>query len=67
MFMTMAEDPNIQTIVALNFALILQLLCVAISVSVDPYVSKDNKRRVFGIILHILFLPDKIAVDAAAF
>ena len=56
MFMTMAEDPNIQTIVALNFALILQLLCVAILVSVDPYVIKDNKRRVFGIVLHILFL-----------
>ena len=47
----MITDPNIQTIVALNLALIMQLLGVTLAVATDPYISKANRRRVYAIVI----------------
>ena len=50
------EDPNIQTILALNIALVMQLAGVALAVLIDPYVKKENRLRVYHIVLLVCFL-----------
>ena len=50
------DDPNLQTLTALNLALILQILGVAILVLVDPYIKKENRVRVWVITACISFL-----------
>ena len=52
----MFEDPNLQTIAALNMALVLQLAGVAIAVMADPYIKKANRYRVYAIALIVGFL-----------
>ncbi len=52
----MSTDPNLQTIFALNMALLMQLAGVALAVLVDPYIKKDNRNRVYGIVLIVAFL-----------
>ena len=52
----MFEDPNLQTIAALNMALVLQLAGVAIAVMADPYIQKANRYRVYAIALIVGFL-----------
>lgn len=52
----MFEDANIQTIAALNMALVLQLVGVAIAVLADPYIKKANRNRVYAITLIVGFL-----------
>ena len=39
------NDPNGQILLALNFALIMQLLGALLAVAIDPYMKKDNRRR----------------------
>ena len=50
------NDPNTQTILALNLALIMQLMGVAFAVLVDPYIKKANRYRVYAIVAIVLFL-----------
>ena len=50
------SDPNIQTIFALNLALIMQMAGVALAVLVDPYIKKANRYRVYAIVGILLFL-----------
>ncbi len=50
------NDPITQTIVALNIALIMQLGGVALAVLIDPYIKKENRFRVYAIILIVSFL-----------
>lgn len=45
------SNPNVQTIIALNMALILQLVGVVTAVLIDPYVKKENRRRAYLIAL----------------
>lgn len=52
----MFHDVNIQTIFALDLALILQLLGVALVALVDPYIKKENKSRFYIIIACVTFL-----------
>ena len=52
----MFEDPSIQTMYALNVALILQLLGVTIVATVDPYISEINRRRMYCIVALVAFL-----------
>lgn len=52
----MFEDANIQTIAALNMALVLQLVGVAIAVLADPYIKIANRNRVYAITLIVGFL-----------
>ncbi len=52
----MSSDPNIQTLFALNVALALQLLGVALAVLVDPYISKENRRRMYAVVLMVAYL-----------
>lgn len=53
---SLMNDPNNQTIIALNLALILQLAGVSLAVLTDPYIRKDNGRRVYTIVLLVAFL-----------
>ena len=50
------NDPNIQTLLALNLALITQLAGVALAVLVDPYIKKADRYRVYGIAIIVLVL-----------
>ena len=50
------NDPNTQTLFALNLALVMQLAGVAIAVLVDPYIKKANRYRMYGIVAIVLFL-----------
>ena len=50
------NDPNTQTITALNLALILQLAGTSLAVLTDPYIRKDNSRRVYAIVILVLYL-----------
>ncbi len=50
------NDPNIQTLIALNFALFMQLVGVGFAVTIDPYIKKESRLRVYGIIAIIVFL-----------
>lgn len=50
------NDPNTQTLFALNFALLVQLIGVAQAVLIDPYITKDNRKRVYWIIAIVIFL-----------
>lgn len=44
-------DPNTQTLAALDLALIMQLVCAALAVLIDPYISSDNRNRLYMIIV----------------
>lgn len=50
------SNPNVQTIIALNMALILQLVGVVTAVLIDPYVKKENRRRAYLIALIVAYL-----------
>ena len=50
------NDPNIQTLWALNLALLMQLAGVALAVLVDPYIKKANRRIMYAIVVIVLFL-----------
>ncbi len=50
------NDPNTQTIVVLNIALILQMAGVALAVGIDPYIKKENRIRVYAINAILLYL-----------
>ncbi len=54
--MNMFMDPNIQSVVALNLALIVQLCGVALVVFNDPYIRKDNKHRLYAIVIIVAVL-----------
>ena len=48
-------DPNTQTIIALNLALIMQLGGVVLAVLADPYIKKANRFRVYAIALIVTY------------
>lgn len=50
------EDVNVQTIFALNLALIMQLICVSQAVLVDPYISKRNRGRLYAVVVIVSYL-----------
>ncbi len=50
------NDPHTQTIIALNMALILQLIGVATAVLIDPYIKKDNRRRAYMVAVIVAYL-----------
>ncbi len=50
------QDINIQTLFALNLALILQLIYVSQAVLADPYISRDNRHRLYVIVGIMSFL-----------
>ena len=50
------RDPNVQTILALNLALILQLAGVSMAALLDPYIKKEHRRRLYAIALISTFL-----------
>ena len=50
------NDPNGQILLALNFALIMQLLGALLAVAIDPYMKRDNRRRIFFIVMIIFAL-----------
>ncbi|WP_022755013.1 sensor histidine kinase [Butyrivibrio fibrisolvens] len=50
------NDPNGQILLALNFALIMQLLGALLAVAIDPYMKRDNRRRIFLIVMIIFVL-----------
>ena len=50
------RDVNLQTLAALNMAILLQLAGVALAVVIDPYVKRENRFRVYAIVLIITFL-----------
>lgn len=52
----MFSDVGSQTITALNLALIMQLLGVLVAASVDPYISRQNRYRVYAIVAIVTFL-----------
>ena len=54
--MNLFNDPDIQTLFALNLALVLQLMGVFILVLVDPYIKRENRYRFFAIIACVAFL-----------
>ena len=47
----MFTDANIQTVVALNAALLLQLAGIAFAVALDPYIKRDDRNRVYAIVV----------------
>ena len=47
------RNQNIQPIIALDLALLMQLICIAFAVKLDSYISRENRRRV-NIIIAIL-------------
>ena len=53
---TFMNEPNVQTLIALNVALISQLVGVALAVLIDPYITKENRRRVYAIVVIMAFL-----------
>ena len=50
------RDPNLQTLLALNLALIMQLAGVSLAVFIDPYMKKENRRRLTAIVIIITYL-----------
>ena len=50
------EDSGSQIIAALNLALLLQLGGVLLAAAVDPYISRENRRRVYAIVGIVFFL-----------
>ena len=50
------RDPNLQTLLALNLALIMQLAGVSLAVFIDPYIKKENRRRLTVIVIIIAYL-----------
>ncbi len=53
---TYMNDPNTQTIMVLNLALIAQLVGVSLAVMLDPYIKKENRYRVYAIVAIVAFL-----------
>ncbi len=50
------NDPNTQTVIALNLTIILQLAGVSLAALMDIYISRDNCRRFYAIAALVLFL-----------
>ena len=59
------KDPNTQTILALNLALILQLAGVAFTVLIDPYIKKEHGRRIYAIAVIVAYLLIEPQVSSA--
>ncbi|SFD05314.1 sensor histidine kinase [Butyrivibrio sp. YAB3001] len=51
----MIADPNIQTLLALDMALFVQLIGVSLAVLTDPYITKANRNRVYAIAVIVAF------------
>ncbi len=50
------EDQNVQTLLALDLALFMQLAGVTLAVLIDPYINKANRLRVYAIVVIVAFL-----------
>ena len=59
------NDPNTQTLIALNGALISQLVGVTLAVMIDPYITKENRRRVYAIVAIVAFLLAEPQISAS--
>ena len=61
----MFEVPELQTLGALNLALILQLGGVLIVAAVDPYIKKEKRILVFSVVLIVAYLLAEPQMEAA--
>ena len=50
------EDPNAQTLMALYISLLMQLVGVALAVLVDPYIKRENRIRIYTIVVIVTYL-----------
>ena len=50
------EDPNAQTLMARYISLLMQLVGVALAVLVDPYIKRENRIRIYIIVVIVTYL-----------